>query len=64
MAKMSERFMSAAGVGTGVEGLLKTLPPQGQELLQKMTAALVSQFQAAPGVDKAAVTNGAPVTVS
>lgn len=67
MAKMSERFMSAAGIGTGVEGLLKTLPPQGQELLQKMTAALVNQFQTAPGVDRAgtdAAANGAPVTVS
>jgi len=53
MARMSDRFMRAAGIGAATEGLLSTLPPQGQELLNKLVGGLVAQLTAKP-VDGAA----------
>src|SRR6185437_1661499 len=47
MARMAAQFMRAAGVGASADGLLKTLPPQGQDLLNQLTSAVVSQFNAA-----------------
>lgn len=40
MTRMSQQFMRAASLGTAVDGLLKTLPPQGEELLAKITLPL------------------------
>ncbi|HEY7089361.1 MAG TPA: SPFH domain-containing protein [Tepidisphaeraceae bacterium] len=40
MARMSEQFMRAAAMGNGVDGLLRTLPPEGQELLGKIGSAV------------------------
>jgi hypothetical protein len=44
MALMASQFMRAASLGTAADGLLRTLPPQAQELLTKMTSAVVSQL--------------------
>jgi uncharacterized membrane protein YqiK len=44
MARMSQQFMRAASMGTAVDGLLKTLPPQGQELLGRVASAVTSTF--------------------
>ena len=45
MAAMAQQFLSAAGLGVAAEGLMKTLPPQGQELLSKVAGAVASQLQ-------------------
>ena len=39
MAKMSQRFMSAASVGNSVDGLLRHLPPDAKRLLDRVTGA-------------------------
>jgi uncharacterized membrane protein YqiK len=44
MALMASQFMRAASLGTAADGLLRTLPPQAQELLTRMTSAVVSQL--------------------
>jgi hypothetical protein len=44
MAAMSEKFMRAAALGNGVDGLLRTLPPEGQEILGKIGGAVVSSL--------------------
>ena len=44
MARMATQFMRAAGAGNAADGLLKTLPPQGQELLNQLTTAVMAQF--------------------
>ncbi|HSZ60033.1 MAG TPA: SPFH domain-containing protein [Tepidisphaeraceae bacterium] len=48
MAAMAQQFLHAAGLGIAAEGLLKTLPPQGQELLSKVAGAVASQLQPKP----------------
>ena len=40
MARMSEQFMRAASLGNSVDGLLRTMPPQGQELLTKLASTI------------------------
>jgi uncharacterized membrane protein YqiK len=45
MAQMSEKFMRAAALGNGVDGLLRTLPLEGQELLGKIGSAVVSSLK-------------------
>src|SRR5690606_12138413 len=37
MFKMSQRFMTAAGVGNSIDGLLSNLPPEAQKLIAKLT---------------------------
>jgi uncharacterized membrane protein YqiK len=44
MAQMSEKFMRAAALGNGVDGLLRTLPAEGQEILGKIGGAVVSSL--------------------
>lgn len=44
MAAMSQQFMRAAAMGNGVDGLLKTLPAEGQEILGKIGSAVVSSL--------------------
>jgi uncharacterized membrane protein YqiK len=45
MAAMAQQFLSAAGLGIAAEGLLKTMPAQGQEILGKVAGAVASQLQ-------------------
>jgi len=45
MAAMAQQFLSAAGLGIATEGLLKTMPAQGQEILGKVVGAVASQLQ-------------------
>jgi uncharacterized membrane protein YqiK len=65
MAKMSNQFMRAASLGTAVDGLMKSLPDNTQEVLTKMASSVVSQLspKAAAAVAEHVVTNGdaAPV---
>jgi IgA-specific serine endopeptidase len=49
MARMSQRFMQAASLGMATDGLMRTLPPQGQELLNKIASAVVTQLQPTNG---------------
>lgn len=44
MAAMSQQFMRAASMGNAADGLMKTLPPQGKELLDKIGAAVLAQL--------------------
>src|SRR5207302_10561360 len=64
MAKMAQQFMRAASIGNSVEGLLRTLPPQGQDLLNKVTSAMVSQLNAQPGDVQAPAGDGAGVAAN
>ena len=61
MAKMSERFMSAASIGTAAEGFLRTLPPEGRTLLDgivKGVAAKASGSKASGNGKADGATNG------
>jgi len=62
MAKMASHFMRAASIGTAADGLMKTLPPQGQELLNQITAALATQLSAKPGEEKPGLAGSAAMT--
>jgi flotillin len=70
MARMANQFMRAASIGAAADGLLKTLPPQGQELLNKITSAVVSQLNpkseegTAPGLAGGAGNGAAAPTVA
>jgi uncharacterized membrane protein YqiK len=44
MATMADKFMRAASFGAAADGLMKTLPPRGQELLDKLAGSLVSKL--------------------
>src|SRR4051812_3420901 len=54
MAAMSDRFMRAASLGTAADGLMKTLPPKGAELLEKLAGSMVSQFAPKQSTDASA----------
>lgn len=56
MTRMSQQFMKAASMGTAVDGLLRTLPVEGQELAVKIGSAVASSL--AP-VDRSTSGNGA-----
>lgn len=56
MSRMSEQFMRAASLGTAAEGLFRTLPPQGTDMLEKVATAMVSQLS--PAAPAAGATNG------
>jgi hypothetical protein len=58
MSRMSENFMRAASLGNSVDGLLRTMPVQGQELLTKLASTVTSALRpadvpAAPGATAA-----------
>ena len=57
MATMAQQFMSAAGLGVAADGLLRTMPAQGQEILGKVASAVASSL--APKSDAG---NGAAVS--
>lgn len=60
MTKMSEQFMRAASLGTAADGLLKTLPPEGQELLAKIASGMMGALTPAKPVESTvAATSGA-----
>ena len=67
MARMSEQFMRAASLGNSVDGLLKTMPPQGQELLAKLASTLGTALKPAdvpaPAVPEPAKAEPSPVEV-
>jgi hypothetical protein len=44
MARMQGQFMRAASLGTAADGLLKSLPPQSQDVLAKLAGAVASQL--------------------
>jgi hypothetical protein len=56
MMRMSENFMRAASLGNSVDGLLRTMPPQGQELLTRLASSVTSALKPAdvPGATPAA----------
>ena len=47
MTRMSENFMRAASLGNSVDGLLRTMPPKGQELLTQLAATVTSALKPA-----------------
>jgi hypothetical protein len=47
MSRMSENFMRAASLGNSVDGLLRTMPVQGQELLTKLAATMTNALKPA-----------------
>jgi len=47
MSRMSENFMRAASLGNSVDGLLRTMPVQGQELLTKLASSVTSALKPA-----------------
>ncbi|HSU65224.1 MAG TPA: SPFH domain-containing protein, partial [Tepidisphaeraceae bacterium] len=64
MSAMAQQFMRAAGLGLATDGLMKTMPAQGQELLSKVAGAVASQLQP-KAAEHASTGNGAaPVGVS
>jgi uncharacterized membrane protein YqiK len=44
MSRMSMQFMRAASLGTAADGLLRTLPPEGRELVERIGSAVMSQL--------------------
>jgi len=44
MTRMSGQFMRAASLGLATEGLFKTMPAQGQEMLEKIASTVASQL--------------------
>jgi len=49
MSRMSQQFMKAAAIGTSIDGLLSTLPPQGQELLMKTLSTVAGHLKPTNG---------------
>jgi hypothetical protein len=66
MAAMTDRFMRAASIGTAADGLMKTLPPKGAELLEKLAGSVVSQLAPKQSTDagNGATTTAAPEAVA
>jgi hypothetical protein len=44
MARMSGQFMRAASLGAAADGLIKSMPPQSQEVISKFASAVASQL--------------------
>jgi hypothetical protein len=44
MSRMSTQFMRAASLGTAADGLLRTLPPEGRDLMERIGTAVMSQL--------------------
>ena len=44
MAKMSMQFMRAASIGAAADGMLKTMPEEGKQMLDKIGMAVLSQL--------------------
>ncbi|MGB7156655.1 MAG: SPFH domain-containing protein [Tepidisphaeraceae bacterium] len=40
MTRMSEQFMRAASLGTAADGLMRSLPPQAQEMLERVATSV------------------------
>ena len=47
MATMADKFMRAASMGTAVDGLMKSLPPRAQELVEQLAGKGVGGVVAA-----------------
>ena len=65
MARMANQFMRAASLGTAADGLIKSLPPQSQEILTKLASSVASQLspRAAAAVAEHSNGNGEPVAI-
>jgi flotillin len=66
MARMQGQFMRAASLGTAADGLLKSMPPQSQDVLAKLVGAVASQLSpkaAAAVAEQAVGGNGASSAV-
>src|SRR5690242_230027 len=59
MARMSEQFMRAASLGTAADGLLRTLPPEGQELLAKVASGMMTSLAPVKPVEST-ISTGTP----
>jgi len=57
MTQMSTQFMRAASLGTAADGLLRTLPPGGQELLAKVVGGVTQSLSPSANADVAAGTS-------
>jgi hypothetical protein len=59
MMKMSENFMRAASLGNSVDGLMRTMPAKGQELLTQLASTVASTLKPAdvPQGQQPAATN-------
>lgn len=44
MATMADKFMRAASMGTAVDGLMKSLPPRAQELVEQLAGSMASKL--------------------
>src|SRR3954470_18274746 len=64
MARMSEQFMRAASLGTAADGLLRTLPAEGQELLAKVASGMMSSLSPARPVESTVSTPSTPPGVA
>ena len=64
MARMSGQFMRAASLGTAADGLIKSMPPQTQEVLAKMASSVVSQLSPKAAAAVAEHLNGDSTRVS
>src|SRR5688500_1409590 len=49
MTRMSSKFMRAASLGTAADGLMRTLPPQAQEMLERVATSIGSALKPADG---------------
>ena len=58
MARMTRQFMNAASYGAATDGLMRSLPPQAQELLMEFGSNLMKQLTDSHG-NGATPTNGA-----
>jgi uncharacterized membrane protein YqiK len=67
MARMQGQFLRAASLGAAADGLLKSMPPQSQDVLAKLAGAVASQLSpkaAAAVAEQAAGGNGASSAVA
>jgi uncharacterized membrane protein YqiK len=64
MAQMSQQFMRAASLGSAAEGLLRTLPASGQDLLAKMVSGVASSLAPANGAPSPLAADTAPATIT
>ena len=60
MAQMSQQFMRAASLGTAADGLLRTLPQNGQDLLAKMVSGVASSLAPKDGTPSPLAADTAP----
>jgi hypothetical protein len=63
MATMAQQFLNAAGIGLAAEGLMKTLPAQGQDILARVAGNIASHLQPKTDGNGKSVGTGTPIDV-